>query len=124
MKHAARVVFHGRSMEKLRALTDDFDDLDDWMIVSGDIAEESDCRRLIDLTIQKFGKLDVLVNNSVIVMKDGMSQHSLPEFDQLLSTNLHSIGVLSECCAPYLVKSQGMILNVNVLSAFFQVCSF
>jgi NAD(P)-dependent dehydrogenase (short-subunit alcohol dehydrogenase family) len=111
-------------MEKLRNLTDDFDNLHDWMIVCGDVANESDCKNLLDLTIKKFGKLDVLINNSVTVMRDGMSQHSLPEFDELLSINLHAIGFLSEICAPYLVKNRGKILNVNTLSAFFQVDIF
>ncbi|KAI6229906.1 hypothetical protein M3Y99_01126400 [Aphelenchoides fujianensis] len=125
LRRGARVAAHGQSEERLKALEADFRALnvpeDRWLIVDGDISNECDQRRLVDKTIEKFGRLDVLINNAAVIFKEGMYRlDSLVVLDQLITSNLHSIGTLNELCAPHLSRTGGAFVIVHSLTTFLE----
>uniref|UniRef100_A0A914CZQ3 Uncharacterized protein n=1 Tax=Acrobeloides nanus TaxID=290746 RepID=A0A914CZQ3_9BILA len=58
------------------------------LVVQGQIEEAKTCEDLINETIKKFGKLDVLVNNAGIEAKPGIESLSLENFDYTFDVNL------------------------------------
>ncbi|XP_031638461.1 uncharacterized protein LOC116350700 [Contarinia nasturtii] len=72
-----------------------------------------DVERIVDETIKKFGKLDVLVNNAGIVAQDNVVDIELSGFDRIFNTNLKSVIMLSKLCVPHLEKTRGNIVNVS-----------
>ncbi|KAI6228655.1 hypothetical protein M3Y99_01206200 [Aphelenchoides fujianensis] len=108
-----------------QALEADFRSLnvpeDRWLIVDGDVSNEADQRRLVDATIETFGRLDVSINNAAVIFKEGMYRlESLVVLDQLITSNLHSIGTLNELCAPHLSRTGGAIVIVHSLTTFLE----
>ncbi|KHJ93776.1 oxidoreductase, short chain dehydrogenase/reductase family protein [Oesophagostomum dentatum] len=94
------------------------------LIVSGDIREEEVMERTIDATIEKFGHLDVLVNNAggVMVLSSTMSIQSneidgnMDRFDYAWELNTKSVLRLCQLAFPHLVKTKGDIVNVSSIA--------
>jgi NAD(P)-dependent dehydrogenase (short-subunit alcohol dehydrogenase family) len=85
--------------------------------VMADLIKEEDCKRLIDSTICKFGKLDILVNNAgadvVTSIKDTSIMDSNEHFMKL---NMRSVVYLIHLAIEYLDKTKGVIVNVSSIA--------
>lgn len=89
---------------------------DDLLLVVADLTVEEDLRRLVQDTIDKFNRLDVLVNNAAVIVYHTMMDTTMEEFDYIMNTNLRSAFYLTKLCLPYLIKTKGCIVNVSSIS--------
>ena len=62
------LVLAARRIDRLKELESKFKNVE-VLSVKTDVAVESDCKKLIDSAIEKFGKIDVLINNAGICMR-------------------------------------------------------
>lgn len=83
------------------------------LLVLADVTR--DAEKIIKETIEKFGKLDVLVNNAGIAGYNTVETSSLEEFDSIINTNLKAVYHLTMLAIPHLAKTQGNIVNVSSL---------
>jgi ketoreductase RED2 len=88
--------------------------------VQGDIAVDGDAQRLVDETIAKFGRLDVLVNNAgttVRIPHDDFETASPEVFRRLYDVNVVGTWQMSTAAIPHLQASgAGCIVNVTSLA--------
>ncbi len=74
--------------------------------VMANLIKEEDCKRLIDSTISKFGKLDILVNNAgagvVTLIKDTSIMDS---YERFMKLNVRSVVYLIHLAVEYLEKT-------------------
>lgn len=75
-----------------------------------------DAERIVNETIQKFGKLDVLVNNAGIGFINAEPLGTLDEFDRVMNTNVRSIIQLTKLAVPHLEVTKGNVVNVSSIS--------
>jgi NAD(P)-dependent dehydrogenase (short-subunit alcohol dehydrogenase family) len=61
---------------------------DDLLLVEGDVGDASTARRLIEKTEQRFGRLDVLINNAGIFVPKPFVEYTAEDFQRVVSTNL------------------------------------
>lgn len=80
-----------------------------------------DAEKIINATIEKFGKLDVLVNNAGIIEYGTVETCSLESFDRIMNTNVRSVFQLTQLAIPHLEKTKGNIVNI---SSLFGIRSF
>ncbi|TSQ23978.1 17-beta-hydroxysteroid dehydrogenase 14 [Bagarius yarrelli] len=86
--------------------------------LSCDMSKEEDIKSLIDVTIERFGQIDCLVNNAGWHPPHKPTDDtSADEFRDLLNLNLISYFLASKFALPYLRKTQGNIINVSSLVA-------
>ncbi len=82
--------------------------------VKADVANFEDCESMVKETIEKFGKIDVLVNNAGIT-KDGLIMRMKKEdFDSVIDVNLTGTFNVTRNVIPYMLKQRsGRIINVS-----------
>lgn len=83
------------------------------LLVLADVTK--DAEKIINETINKFGKLNVLINNAGVSRYNSIESSSLEEFDYIMNTNLKSVYNLTMLAIPHLAKTQGNIVNVSSL---------
>ena len=87
-----------------------------------DVTKSEDLERLLNQTINAFGRLDVLVNNAGIGISVGVrDKNFIPAFDQIIATNLRPYVELSHLSVPYLEQTNGTIISISSLAAFHPV---
>ncbi|XP_011183974.1 uncharacterized oxidoreductase TM_0325 [Zeugodacus cucurbitae] len=81
--------------------------------IKGDVSKPADLECIAKSTLNKYKKLDVLVNNAGI-MEDGTIENTcLEQFDRMIHTNLRSQFYLSLLLVPELLKTKGNIVNTS-----------
>uniref|UniRef100_A0A914DLC2 3-oxoacyl-[acyl-carrier-protein] reductase FabG n=1 Tax=Acrobeloides nanus TaxID=290746 RepID=A0A914DLC2_9BILA len=120
-QEGASVTIHGRNEKSLQETQNQLkaQGVQDnrILVVQGPIEEAETCENLVNETIKKFGKLDVLVNNAGIGAKPGLDTLSLENFDYTFDVNLKSVVRLIQLSTPHLEKTQGNIVNVSSIAA-------
>lgn len=72
-----------------------------------------DAKRIIDETVNRFGRIDVLVNNAGIFRGDSVVEFNANEYDKLMGINLKSAIILTNLAVPHLEKTNGNVINVS-----------
>jgi NAD(P)-dependent dehydrogenase (short-subunit alcohol dehydrogenase family) len=80
--------------------------------VKADVSKELEVQRLIQTTIEKFERIDALVNNVGIGINKSVTDLSLDEWNHVLAVNLTSVFLYTKYAAPYLKASKGAIVNI------------
>ncbi|PZC76151.1 3-oxoacyl-[acyl-carrier-protein] reductase FabG [Helicoverpa armigera] len=84
------------------------------LVVKTDVSNEDNLCCLVEKTIDKFGRIDVLVNNAGILTFGSLIKGDLmPQYDRVLAINLRACVMLTMLYAKYLVKSKGNVINIS-----------
>lgn len=79
-----------------------------------DVSDYSQCKSLIDDAVEKFGSVDVLVNNAGITRDTLFLRMSEQQFDEVINANLKSVFNMSRLAAPIMFKKRsGRIINIS-----------
>ncbi|WP_246310036.1 SDR family NAD(P)-dependent oxidoreductase [Paenibacillus alginolyticus] len=84
--------------------------------VKSDVSRAADVQSLIQETVQRFGQLDILVNNAAVILPKFIEEVEEAEWDRLLNINLKSVYLTVKHSLPYLKKSRGTIVNMASLN--------
>lgn len=86
----------------------------DVLVVKGDISLDADAKKLIDEAKNKFGSIDVLVNNAGITKDNLILRMKEEDFDQVIDVNLKGTFNCLKHAAPIMVKQRsGKIINLS-----------
>lgn len=111
----ALMVLVDRQREKLDRVGRDLE-ADRVLVQVADVASYSDVEQAIDAAAERFGTLDVLVNNAGIALGGKITDVKLDDWEQVMAVNVR--GVFNGCRAamPHLIKSKGCIVNTASVS--------
>ena len=89
------------------------------LLLAGDIADKCFCKKIVEKTLNKFGKIDILVNNAgVQYQQDCLENISDEQFDQTMKVNIYGMFYLTKAALPYL-KSGASIINLSSVTTFY-----
>ncbi len=84
--------------------------------ISGDVSVGDDAQNMVSATVEKFGKLDVLVNSAGVSARNAMPKGSSPEevWDKVMDVNLKGTYMVSWHAVPEMAESGGgSIINLS-----------
>ena len=82
--------------------------------VVADVTKDEDCIRLIQSTIDKFGKIDILVNNAGAGAFSSLNDPKIMEvYERIMKLDVRSVVYLTHLAVPYLEKTKGVIINIS-----------
>ena len=92
------------------------------IVVKGDVSIREDRQRIVDQTIQSFGRIDLLVNNAGVApdVRADILDASEESFDRLISINLKGPYFLTQLVAKKMIaaKTAGKIVSITSVSAY------
>ena len=89
----------------------------DVLGLQADITWQEDVDRLFRQTIDRFGRLDVLVNNAGRTMRGKVLDTSPEQFQKLMELNLIAVVRCTRAAAPHLLATRGHVVNMGSLAA-------
>ena len=90
----------------------------DILDVRTDVTIESDCENLVQKAIEKFGRIDILINNAGISMRALFSEVDLDVLRQLMATNFWGTVYCTKFALPYLLESRGSLVGVSSVAGY------
>ena len=88
-------------------------DIDGADSLSVDLSGPDQCAMLIDQAIERYGRLDVLVNNAGMMSESSVEDTSIELWDRTMAINLRAPFILTKLAIPHLRKTRGAIVNVG-----------
>ncbi|MCC5936613.1 MAG: SDR family oxidoreductase [Lunatimonas sp.] len=113
----AKVVVHGLEADWADQVVEELGK-DRSVSLVGDLAQESTATRLVELAIERFGKLDAVVNNAAIVAASNLESTDTDFMEKILRVNTIAPFLLIKAALPYLEKSSGCVLNIGSVNAW------
>jgi pteridine reductase len=111
----ANILIHYRSSAAAAiALADQFNQVrpHSAAIMAAHLSTAEAPEKLIAAALLEFGRLDILINNASSFYPTPVGQITLPQWDDLMGSNLKAPLFLSQAAAPSLAKQHGLILNM------------
>src|SRR5436190_6750242 len=87
--------------------------------VAGDVAEAADREALVAATLDRFGRVDVCVNNAGISSGGPERQATVEAFHEVMLVNVEAVFALSQAVAvPMRAQASGSVINVSSMFSF------
>ncbi|GAB4311906.1 MAG: SDR family oxidoreductase [Bacteroidales bacterium] len=112
----AHVVLAARNEEKIRTLAESFPG--EHLAVRVDVTSENDCKKLIDETVNRFGRIDILINNAGISMRALFADVDLRVVRKVMDVNFWGSVYCTKYALPYLLKSKGSVVGVSSIAGY------
>jgi NAD(P)-dependent dehydrogenase (short-subunit alcohol dehydrogenase family) len=116
-ERGASVVIAARGAEVLQAAAAALPGYPERVLgVPTDVRQANDVKRLIEATIARFGRLDVLVNNAGRSARGAAVDTTPEEFAELMDLNLVALVRVTREAMPHLLASRGHLVNIGSLA--------
>lgn len=116
-KEYSGIVTNSRKIERAQRISDEINLLEcNSIAIQADVSKESDCIKLIEETIKKYGRLDVLVNNAGIQQDVSFEITSIEEWYKIIGVDLTGPFVCSREAVKHMKKQDprgGCIINIS-----------
>ncbi|OKJ05245.1 SDR family NAD(P)-dependent oxidoreductase [Kitasatospora sp. CB01950] len=109
-EQGARVVAVGRGRGRLEATADQHKGID---VLVGDVAVDGGPEWIVAAVTERYGRLDVLVNNAAVVRSSPLGQLRREAVAEQLATNLVGPAMLTSAALPLLAAARGVVVNVS-----------
>ena len=115
LREGASVVVNGRREYKLHETVAGFDAAK-VLVHSGDVSDEAYVSCLVEDTVTRFEKLDVLINNAATAVFGPFEQTTTEDWRKVMATDIDSVYFACREALPHLLKSKGSIVNLSSAS--------
>lgn len=114
VKYAAEgfnLVLAARRIDRLEELQKELSNVE-VLPVKTDVTSQEDCKNLIDKAIERFGKINILINNAGISMRALLEDVELDVLHKLMDVNYWGTVYCTKFALPHVLKEKGSIVGV------------
>ncbi len=115
----ANVVIGAKSIDLLEMLGKDIDGLGVESLAEGcDVSRFADCEDLVEKSIDRFGRIDILINNAGVGYSGKIVDSKPAEIEQMVRVNLLGVYYMTRAVLPSMIeREQGDIINIGSVAA-------
>lgn len=103
-QNGAKVVATARNVDELSTL--EAEGNGNIAVVAGDVANEADMQLVVQTALDRFGRIDVVINNAGVGIFKNVDELTVDEWDSVMATNVKGTFLLTKAALPTL-KAQG-----------------
>jgi NAD(P)-dependent dehydrogenase (short-subunit alcohol dehydrogenase family) len=115
----AALVLNDIDKNRLDEVLEELHDKEKHIAVVGDISKEETAQQLVDAAINRYEKIDILINNAGIHFIKDITEVTTEDFDRCVGINLKSMYLCARAVIPQMLKQkQGSIVNLGSISSY------
>jgi glucose 1-dehydrogenase len=117
-REGANVAIVGRNPEEGRHASEQIQeaaDGGDVVFLQADLADAGAAKRIVEQTVERWGRIDVLVNDAAMMTFKPIVELAVEEWDKVLAVNLRAVFVACKTALPHMRR--GAIVNVSSVHA-------
>lgn len=109
------VLNYNKSEEIAKKMQEEFTKIGKTVeIFKADVSKREEVKKLVDFTIKKFGKIDVLINNAGISQTKLFTDITDEDWNNMLNIDLNSVFYMSQEVAKHMIhEKEGCIINIS-----------
>ncbi len=116
-REGAKVMVHGRRKDAAEKVAAEIGEQAAFVV--GDLEDPAVPARLVAATVERFGRIDGLVNNAARVVRDDLETGTVERFDLIMAVNLRAPLLLIKAALPHFRKQgHGRVLNIGSINAY------
>ncbi|MGI6153025.1 MAG: SDR family oxidoreductase [Christensenellaceae bacterium] len=105
-KAGATVVGVARRQDRLQKMEDDLKNAPgSFFGIAADIADPAVPKKVIAEIVERFGRIDVLVNNAAVMLHRPLSAGLIEEYDEMIALNIRAVIALTQAAMPHLIAA-------------------
>ena len=114
-KAGIKVAVGARRTEKLQELEKQIiKNNGEILVQKTDVTRKSDCDSLVNTIVEKWGKVDILINNAGLMPLSYFKNGKIEEWEQMIDVNIKGVLYCTSAVVPYMLeKKSGHIINVS-----------
>lgn len=118
-KAGAKIVITGRKEDSLKQVANELkrEGIDTLPIVA-DVSIEEDNANVVNQTVAKYGKIDVLINNAGITMRATFEEMDLSVMKKVMDTNFYGTVYATKYALPHIKKTKGSIIGISSIAGY------
>jgi len=117
-KAGCKLVVGARNIDKLQELEGELSYITEIISVKCDVTIEADCKRLIQKSLERFGKIDILVNNAGISMRALFKDLELSVIKEVMDVNFWGTVYCTKYALPHILNTSGSVIGVISISGY------
>jgi|SRR5579871_5536324 len=121
LKAGAKVTICDINEERLKSASEELSVYGEVHAIKADVTEEESVNKIFEATVEKFGAVDVLVNNAGIMDRfDAVGTLDKALWDKVLAVNLSAPMMMTKWAVNHMVeRKSGVILNIGSMAGQF-----
>jgi len=118
-QRGAKLTLAARSADKLEEIKAELQSKgSEVLTIKTDVSIEDDCRNMVDETIKRFGKIDILLNNAGISMRATFKDVDLKVIKQIMDVNFWGTVYSTKYALPYILEQKGSVVGVSSIAGY------
>lgn len=111
------VVLAARRLQKLEFVVSGKNN-SDYLLVETDVSKQTDCIRLVEETVKRFGKIDLLINNAGISMRALFKDLDINVLKEVMDVNFWGMVYCTKAAMPHILSSKGSIVGISSIAGY------
>ncbi len=106
---------YNKSEESIKELKRELEKQEIYIdIVKADVSKREEAKKLVEYTINKYGKIDILINNAGISEYKLFTDETDEDWNKVINTNLYSAFIMCQEVTPNMINNKnGCIINIS-----------
>ena len=117
-KKGSRLVLAARNKDKLDQVEEVLRKETELITAIADVSKESNCKELIRQAMDRFGRIDVLINNAGISMRALFNEADLTVIKNVMDINFWGTAYCTKYALPHLLESKGSVVGVSSIAGY------